>query len=474
MGVYLTEGILTFFLFSTFLAALGIRDSQRGLYCVIMSLFGLLVIAIEIYFNPFQVFANEHWVVDSLSQNFKLLTSIFAILILISTYRYIRKAKIKAFEFYTMFLAVILGLFVVFSSNNFLILFIGLELLSLPIFAMIALFHPSTSREAAIKYFILGAMASGVFLFGVSLHYGISGNLMLVPPSSTLMIQLNTISTALIIIGLLMKLGVSPFHYWVPDVYSGSPLPMLLIISTLPKFAYLAILIRLSINGFLSATPIVVLLLFLSILSIAIGNIGALTQTHFKKLLGYSSISHMGFLLLGLLPGIKSFVPIFYLIIYCISTFTFISVLISLNDKVEEIDLIEHYKGLFNSKSNEAMILLLATFSMAGIPPLAGFMAKLNIFYMLFNFADSAPPYFLTSYYFIGTVAVLLAVIGVAYYIRIVRVLFFEDTSSLVFKYKLNSQALIPAYFTCFLIILFGFFPDQLIDYCQNTLPAIF
>lgn len=474
MGVYLTEGILTFFLFSTFLAALGIRDSQRGLYCVIMSLFALLVIAIEIYFNPFQVFANEHWVVDSLSQNFKLLTSIFAILILISTYRYIRKAKIKAFEFYTMFLAVILGLFVVFSSNNFLILFIGLELLSLPIFAMIALFHPSTSREAAIKYFILGAMASGVFLFGVSLHYGISGNLMLVPPSSTLMIQLNTISTALIIIGLLMKLGVSPFHYWVPDVYSGSPLPMLLIISTLPKFAYLAILIRLSINGFLSATPIVVLLLFLSILSIAIGNIGALTQTHFKKLLGYSSISHMGFLLLGLLPGIKSFVPIFYLIIYCISTFTFISVLISLNDKVEEIDLIEHYKGLFNSKSNEAMILLLATFSMAGIPPLAGFMAKLNIFYMLFNFADSAPPYFLTSYYFIGTVAVLLAVIGVAYYIRIVRVLFFEDTSSLVFKYKLNSQALIPAYFTCFLIILFGFFPDQLIDYCQNTLPAIF
>ena len=284
--------------------------------------------------------------------------------------------------------------------------------------------------KRVLKYFILGAIASGLFLFGISLVYGITGDVTFFIPKNTISLseKLQAIAVLMVLIGLIMKIGMAPFHYWVPDVYEGAPLPVLMVVSTLPKYAYLAAVLRLSVSNTLSVSIIPQMIIVLSVVSIFIGNLGALTQTSLKRLLGFSSIAHMGFMLLALYPSTQNFVPIFYLIVYSITTLIALTVTIFLCEN-NEIDEIDSFQGLYLKRPLHAFIYMTAFFSMAGVPPLAGFMAKLNVFYMLFYQAE-----YQTWIYTAAVIAILLAVIGTAYYIRFIRVLYFEKKMQTRFK----------------------------------------
>ncbi|MAJ81844.1 MAG: hypothetical protein CMF41_02900 [Legionellales bacterium] len=466
--LFLSESILTFFILTTFMSGLLVRKSQQRTYSFSMSILIVSLVGLQLALLPISHMETTGWIVDSMSQYFKLFSCILSIYILICTKNYIKKSKIKSFEFYILFLTTLLGVFVVCSSNDFMVLFVGLELIALPLYAMLALFNSRKSYEASLKYFILGAIASGLFLFGISLVYGITGDVTFFIPRNTISLseKLQAIAVLMVLIGLIMKIGMAPFHYWVPDVYEGAPLPVLMVIATLPKYAYLAAVLRLSVSNTLSISIIPQMIIVLSVVSIFIGNLGALTQTSLKRLLGFSSIAHMGFMLLALYPSTQNFVPIFYLIVYSITTLIALTATIFLCEN-NEIDEIDSYQGLYLKRPLHAFIYMTAFFSMAGVPPLAGFMAKLNVFYMLFYQAE-----YQTWIYTAAVIAILFAVIGTAYYIRFIRVLYFEKKMQTRFKTPTYGQNLLIGVPTSLLLIL-GVAPGLLIEICQNATPMI-
>ncbi|MAH60780.1 MAG: hypothetical protein CMF42_00540 [Legionellales bacterium] len=463
--LFLTEIILTFLLLAILISGMCLRQVQQGQYGFAMSCISLILIIIYLMIQPIHHQSIPGWTVDSLSQYMKLFATIASLYIMITSRSTIKQLSIKTFEFYVLLLASLLGVFVVASAKNFLVLFVGLELIALPLYAMIALFNKRQAYEAALKYFILGAMASGILLFGIALMFGINGHIdfMFSNISDNIDIKLKMLAVLLILIGLLMKLGFAPFHYWVPDVFEGAPIPMVMLIATLPKFAYVSAIMRLSFEGMLSISILPNVIVVLSLLSILIGNLGALSQTSLKRLLGYSSIAHMGFMLLALNPGVQNFVPIFYLIMYTITSILVFSNTMFLS-KGNELDEMISYQGLYEKQPLFAMMYLISFFSLAGIPPLGGFMAKLNVFYILLTQAENS-----TWLYTAATLAMLFAVIGTAYYIRFIRIIYFESQNKTQYQ-RLSSSQTILLVIPASLILLFGILPGLLIEISQNAI----
>lgn len=341
-------------------------------------------------------------------------------------------------EFYILALFSLLGQMVMISGNNLLIIYLGLELMSLSLYALVALRRDHTlSTEAAMKYFILGALASGFLLYGISMLYGATGTLDLsemakAAASPTANKTILVFGIVFLVAGLAFKLGVVPFHMWVPDVYQGSPTAVTLLLGGAPKLAAFAICFRLLVEGlFPQAVDWQQMLVVLAVLSMAIGNITAIAQTNLKRMLAYSTISQMGFMLLGLLSGVSNgnvsmaadaySASMFYSITYVLTTLGSFGIIMLLARSGFEAENLEDLKGLSKRSPWFAFVMLLLMFSLAGIPPMMGFYAKLSVLQAVLT----------TGQVWLAVLAVLLSLIGAFYYLRVVKLMYFDEPADL-------------------------------------------
>lgn len=406
----------------------------------ILSLLSLLIVAVA---NAVQwsdgvagATFNGMFVVDSLSHFLKIASYITVAITLIYGRQYAEEREMLSHggEMYTLSLFALLGQMVMISAGSMLTVYLGVELMSFALYALIALRRENVkATEAAMKYFVLGSLASGILLYGLSMIYGATGQLDLARIAHIIATgQVHTLplvfGVVFIVAGLAFKLGAVPFHMWVPDVYHGAPTAVTLLVAAAPKLAAFALILRLLIEGLhglaLDWQP---MLLIMAVLSLAIGNLTAIAQTDFKRMLAYSTISHMGFVFLGLLSGVVENNPqatgqaygsaLFYMVIYVLTTLVTFGLILLLSRKGFECENISDLKGLNRRNPVLAGVLLLSMFSLAGIPPLAGFYAKLAVLQALVGAGHVA----------MAVVAVLFSLVGAFYYLRVVKMAYFDE-----------------------------------------------
>ncbi len=407
------------------------------------------------------------FVLDQLAVVLKIATCGVSILVFVYSRDYLIDHDIYRGEYYVLGLFATLGMMVMISAHSFLLVYLGLELLSLSLYAMIAFNRNSLiASESAMKYFVLGAMASGLLLYGISIFYGVTGTLDINQVSAAVNAQITQNPVALafaltfIVVGLAFKLGAVPFHMWLPDIYQGSPTSVTLFIGTAPKIAGFAMTIRLLVDG-LSDLQLdwSQMLIALAIASMAIGNIIAIAQTNFKRMLAYSTISHVGFILLGILSGTANGFAsaMFYTLTYAITSSVAFGVLIMLNRKGFEAENISDLSGLNDNNPWYAALLAIAMFSMAGVPPTVGFYAKLVVLQSVVQ----------VDILWLAVLAVLFSVIGLFYYLRVIKVMYFDAPLAeqvTTVKEALDVRVLLGA--NSLSLILLGIFPSTLMAYC--------
>ena len=366
---------------------------------------------------------------DPLSNLLKACSCGAVLVSLIYSKQYLTDRALFRPDFIVMVLLALLGQMVLISGANLLTLYLGLELMALPMYALVAMRHTSEkSVEAAIKYFILGALASGFLLYGMSMLYGVTGSLDLIEIFKTVADpRVNHLVMAFglvfIVAGLAFKLGVVPFHMWVPDVYQGAPTAVTLMIAGAPKLAAFVLLFRLLVNTLLPLMgdwqPMLVLL---AVLSLVVGNVTAIAQTNVKRMLAYSAIAQMGFVMLGMLSVFDDHAfsaSVFYVITYVLTTLGTFGLLIALSRKGYDCETLEGLKGLNKKHPWFAFIGLVMMFSLAGIPPTVGFAAKLGVLEALVD----------AEHTFLAVIAVLASLVGAFYYLRVVKVMYFDEPS---------------------------------------------
>lgn len=375
------------------------------------------------------------YVTDELSHLLKIASyiAVGATLVYGRVYAQVRD-MLKGGELYVLTLFALLGQMVMISSGNLISIYLGLELMSLALYALIALRRDDVvATEAAMKYFVLGALASGFLLYGMSMVYGATGHLDLAEVSKVIAAgkaekMALVFGIVFLVSGLAFKLGAVPFHMWVPDVYQGSPTAVTLILGGAPKLAAFAITLRLLVDGLHGlAADWQPMLMILAVLSLAIGNLTAIAQTNFKRMLAYSTISHMGFVLLGLMSGAVEGKPelssaaygasLFYMLTYVLTTLASFGIVLLLSRQGFECEHIDDLKGLNRRSPWHALIVLLLMFSLAGIPPLVGFYAKLAVLQALIS----------AGHVTLAVIAVLFSLIGAFYYLRVVKVVYFDE-----------------------------------------------
>jgi len=340
-------------------------------------------------------------------------------------------------EMYSLSLFSLLGMFIMISGNNFLMIYLGLELLTLSSYALVALRRDHVlATEAAMKYFVLGALASGFLLYGLSMIYGATGSLDISTVLNTILsgrvnAQVLTFGLVFVVAGLAFKLGVVPFHMWVPDVYQGAPTAVTLMLGGAPKLAAFAITVRLLVEGLL---PLAVdwqqMLMLLAIGSLLIGNLAAIMQVNLKRMLAFSTIAQMGFVLLGLMSGVVSgntlsaanaySSAMFYVLTYVLTTLASFGVILLLAREGFESEEIADFAGLNQRSPLYAAIMGICLFSLAGIPPMVGFYAKLSILQALVTTGE-------TLHIALAVFAVIMSLVGAFYYLRVVKVMYFDE-----------------------------------------------
>ena len=389
-------------------------------------------------------------------------------------------------EYLALLLFALLGMMVMMSANSFLSVYLGLELLSLCLYAMVALNRDSAaSTEAAMKYFVLGALASGMLLYGMSMIYGATGTLTLTDVARQIAhLSKDTTQHSFLIFGLVFmvsgiafKLGVVPFHMWIPDVYHGAPTAVTIVIGTAPKLAAFAMAMRLLVNGLLDlAIDWQQMLAILSVLSMAVGNITAIAQTNLKRMLAYSTIAHMGFMLLGLLSGVVGgnwlnaadayAAAMFYTLVYVLMSLGSFGMLVFLSHKGFECENLEDLRGLNRRNPWYAFIVLLLMFSLAGVPPTVGFYAKLAVLSAAVN----------AGQIWLAVVAVLFSLIGAYYYLRIVKLMYFDEPRDAAdvpsFEAQTRAMRVLLSANGLALLVL-GLLPQRLMDLCFIAIKSL-
>jgi len=369
---------------------------------------------------------NSMFVDDALADVLKLMIYLSASMMLVYTRSYIALRGMFRGEFYALVLFAILGMMIMVSGQHFLTLYMGLELLSLSLYALVALDRDNArATEAAMKYFVLGALASGMLLYGMSMLYGATGSLNISEVAAALLTGVQdkpvlVLGLVFIVAGLAFKLGAVPFQMWVPDVYEGSPTAVTLFIASVSKLAAFAFMMRLLIQGlFVLAIDWQGMLIIMAVLSITIGNITAIAQTNLKRMLAYSTISHVGFLLFGFLSaslnGYAS--SMFYISAYVLMTLAGFGIILLLSRKGFEAENLDDLKGLNQRSPWFAFLMLITMFSMAGVPPTLGFYAKFAVLQAALQ----------AGFIWLVVFAVLMAVIGAFYYLRIVKLMYFDE-----------------------------------------------
>ncbi|MGQ0709857.1 MAG: NADH-quinone oxidoreductase subunit NuoN [Rhodoferax sp.] len=383
-------------------------------------------------------------------------------------------------EFFTLTLFSLLGMFVMVSSANFLVLYLGLELLTLASYALVALRRDDlNATEAAMKYFVLGALASGLLLYGISMLYGATGSLNLADvyreiASGHLRQQVLVFGLVFVVAGLAFKLGVVPFHMWVPDVYHGAPTAVTLMLGAAPKLAAFAIVVRLLVEG---VRPLTVdwqqMLALLAIASLLVGNLAAIMQTNIKRMLAFSTISQMGFVLLGFVAGMVNgdwsagygaySAAMFYVITYVVTTLATFGVILLLSHKGFESDNVEDFAGLNRRSPLYAGVMGACMFSLAGIPPMVGFAAKLSVLQALIRSGE-------TAYIALAVFAVLMSLIGAFYYLRVVKVMYFDAPRDDAPAISAGGDVRFVLTLNGLAVLVLGLFPGGLLALCTSAI----
>jgi NADH-quinone oxidoreductase subunit N len=382
-------------------------------------------------------------------------------------------------EIFSLSVFSLLGMFVMISGNNFLVIYMGLELLTLSSYALVALRRDNaTATEAAMKYFVLGAMASGFLLYGMSMMYGATGSLdvnevFTAINSGQIRHQLLVFGLVFIVAGLAFKLGVVPFHMWIPDVYQGAPTAVTLMIGGAPKLAAFAILIRLLVEGMLPlAFDWQQMLMVLAVGSLLIGNLAAIAQTNLKRMLAFSTISQMGFVLLGMISGVVNgninsvanaySSSMFYVITYVLTTLASFGVILLLARDGFESEEVADFAGLNQRSPFYAAIMAICMFSLAGIPPMVGFYAKLSVLQALIASGEAL-------HMGLAIFAVMMSLVGAFYYLRIVKVMYFDEpTSADTVSAPMDVRAVLSV--NGALVLILGIVPGGLMALCGNAI----
>ena len=422
---------------------------------------------------------NNMFVADLMGHALKLGAYIALFTTLVYSRAYLADRGMWKGEFFALVLFALMGMMVMISANHFLTLYLGLELLSLSLYALVALDRDSArSTEAAMKYFVLGALASGLLLYGMSMIYGATGTLDITQvakaiatanPNKTVL----TFGLVFLVSGMAFKLGVVPFHMWIPDVYHGAPTAMTLIIGSAPKLAAFAMAMRLLVLGLLDlAVDWQQMLVILAVLSMAVGNLAAIAQTNIKRMLAYSTISHMGFMLLGLLAGVVNgnwlnapdaySAAMFYVVTYVLTTLGTFGMVLLLSRAGFEAENLEDFKGLNARSPWYAFIMLLLMFSLAGVPPTVGFYAKLSVL----------QPLLAADMVWLAVVAVMFSLIGAFYYLRIVKLMYFDEpTDTAPIAPTLDVSVLISV--NGLAVLALGIMPQSLMALCYYSIKAL-
>jgi NADH-quinone oxidoreductase subunit N len=433
-----------------------------------LSLFGCLLITFSTSAPGVVYTFSGMFVDDPMADILKMLVYVTVSTVLVYSRSYIDERGMLSGEFFSLALFATLGMMVMISASHFLTLYLGLELLSLSQYAMVAMRRESVAAtEAAIKFFVLGALASGFLLYGMSMIYGATGSLDIARVVEV--IQGGVTNHAVLVVGLVFivagisfKLSVAPFHMWVPDVYEGAPTAVALFIGSAPKFAAFGFIMRLLAEGLGGlAGDWQDMLIILAVMSMIIGNFAAIAQTNIKRMLAYSTISHMGFVLLGIIAadGNGYSAAMFYVVVYVLMTLGTFGMIMLLSRSGFEADQLSDFKGLNRRNPWYAFIMLLLMFSMAGIPPTVGIYAKLSVLEAVLN----------AGYVSLTVLAVLLSLVGVFYYLRIVKLMYFDEpeTEAVIlpqgdFKILLSANGIA--------ILAFGIFPQALIGFCAYAI----
>jgi NADH-quinone oxidoreductase subunit N len=455
------ELVLTLGLVLVLLVDLFLTDKFKAIsyYLTQVVIISTLVANLSLFGTNEIIFTNS-FVVDNFALSAKAFILSFMVLLLIYVKEYLRLSQNYRTEFLLLLLTSTLGMMIMTSGASTLILYLGLEILSLSLYGLIAMATKNSKAiEAGLKYFVLGAIASGILLYGISLLYGASGSL-LISDIATLNFdeQKMLISFALvfIVIGIAFKLGAVPFHMWVPDVYQGAPLGTTMFLSSVPKIAALALIYRILVQGLESSSYYWSdFFLFLGLISIIIGTLVALVQTNIKRLLAYSTIANIGFILISFALSSKDgyIAGTFYTVIYAITAITTFGLLITWTTNKYEINKISDLAGLGKYSAGFAFILLIVIFSMAGIPPFIGFWSKLVV----------VKEVVAAGYLEIAVIMVIFAVIAAYYYLQIIRTMYFDKAVN-----KLDNKTGIGFKITLFIniliIALLSLKPNYLLD----------
>jgi len=414
---------------------------------------------------------NDMFVLDGMATLTKQVILLLTFFVLIYSYSYIKERKMYCGEYFVLILNAVLGMMVMISASHFLTVYIGLEILSLSLYTLVAMNRNSDlATEAAMKYFVLGALASGLLLYGMSMIYGATGSLDIGTIQGAIQGMaandpMLILGLVFIVVGIGFKLGVVPFHMWMPDIYQGAPTSVVLFLGTAPKVAAFAFIIRLLVDGFQGlAVSWSEMLTIIAVLSMATGNILAIVQTNLKRMLAYSAISHMGYFLLGILSANPNgySASLFYIIIYSFTSLAAFGLILLMSRAGFEAEEISDYKGMNKRHPWYAFLMALVMFSMAGIPPTVGFFAKLAVIQALID----------VEMYWLAVVAVLFAVIGAYYYLKIVKTLYFDqpETNDPV-QVKPGMKLVLSI--NVFALILIMPWIGLIIDACSNAISTL-
>ncbi len=478
---------------------------------------------------------NDMFISDPMGAVLKLFIVLMVFFAFIYSREYLRDRNILKGEYFVLGLFAVLGMMIMVSAHSLLTVYLGLELLSLSLYTMIAMHHKSqTASEAAMKYFVLGAIASGMLLYGMSMLYGVTGTLDLTKLAQTInqIVNEHTVSVAItqsiseikndniaviaigqqvsenagsvtaaaiaqilsentdntaaiaaikpiidqtmqsytillfglvfIIIGVAFKLGAVPFHVWIPDVYQGAPTAVTLFIASAPKIAAFAMLMRLLVDGLQSLhVDWQNILILLSILSMATGNIIAIAQTNIKRMLAYSTIAHVGYLMLGVLTGTQEgyAASMFYVVVYALMTLGAFGMIVLLSRAGFEAEQLDDFKGLNERNAWYAALMLILMLSMAGVPPMIGFWAKLSVLEQVID----------AGFISLAVVAVMFAIIGAFYYLRIIKLMYFDKAEDMT-PIEANIDMRIALSANALIILLLGIMPQTLMAVCSGAL----
>lgn len=465
-GPAMAEIVLATGICIVLLADLFISDRLRSITLLLalatLTVTGLIVVGTGV--DGAELTFSGSYIADPLARVLKLFTLLIVAVVFIYAHSYLQDRGLLKGEYYLLGLFATLGMFVMMSAHSLITMYLGLELMSLALYAMVAFDRDSpVAAEAAMKYFVLGAIASGVLLYGMSILYGVTGSLQLNEIATVLARgeagqPAVMLGTAFILVGVAFKFGAVPFHNWVPDVYHGAPTSTTLFISTAPKLAAFAMLARLLITGLGSETlswqP---MLAIMAVLSLAVGNVVAIVQTNIKRMLAYSTIAHVGFILLafstGTLVGYQA--ALFYTIVYAIMAAGAFGIVILMSHRGFEADELTDLKGLNDRSPWFAAMMLLVMLSMIGIPPFVGFFAKLNVLAVLVG----------ANEILLAVIAVLFSVIGAFYYLRVIRLMYFDapdDRAPLQAGFDIRLLVSVNG----LAMLLLGLFASPLLEIC--------